>query len=147
LDELPPLKFGDDGATQAPGEVDLFSDFDLGSPELKADAAEEDPKDVDDWPPETYAPPGNSAKESEFKLPNLADFELRSKTPKKVYHPRVPASSARAQSPPPASGLSDSDQDSPVLGKRRPKAGGLRLNSSSDDEEKNGSPEIARKLG
>ena len=49
----------------------MFSDFDLGSPfspELNPEVEERKPEI-----------------RSEFKLPNLEDFELRSKTPKKIH--------------------------------------------------------------
>ncbi len=54
----------------------MFSDFDLGSPfsdELQPEEEETKPEI-----------------RSEFKLPNLEDFELRSKTPKKIHLPHKP---------------------------------------------------------
>ena len=158
LDNLPPLKFG----VVHQDEVDLFSDWDLGSPEFKLgspkfesgspevgqDDGDHLPKSESDSPelakaPETLKPV------PEFKLPNLEDFELRSKTPNKAtasHRPRplansskppTTASDVRTTSPEPAATrLEDSDDaDSPIVAKRRLKNVALVFNSSSSSDD------------
>ena len=94
----------------------------------------------------------------EFKLPNLEDFELRSKTPKKVVisnrlQSSVTSSSSSAtvtsvavkhtspESTNPVLDDSDGD-DSPILAKKRKFNAALKLDSSNSSDE---SPEINRK--
>ena len=112
LDDLPPLKFGNEDHNVCAGELDLFSDFDLGSPELKPGSPElklgspELKASLPEYRPDSPelrqlseefdcdlpTEPEANIQESknvfgpEFKLPNLEDFELRSKTPKKIHH-------------------------------------------------------------
>jgi hypothetical protein len=96
LDDLPPMKFGTEDQNVCVGEMDLFSDFDLGSPELKTGSPECCPDspilrelstEFDCDLPLKLKPGINLSKDKigpEFKFPNLEDFELRSKTPKKI---------------------------------------------------------------
>jgi hypothetical protein len=83
----------------------LFSDFDLGSP-----FSEELPPEEEETRPEI---------KSEFKLPNLEDFELRSKTPKKIHLPHKPQTlhQSRSEVPnkPSQSKLADRSSTSVVL--------------------------------
>ena len=122
LDDLPPLKFGNEDHNVCAGELDLFSDFDLGSPELKPGSPELKPGSPElklgspelkaslpeyrpdspelrqlseefdcDLPtePEANIQESKNVFGPEFKLPNLEDFELRSKTPKKIHLPHA----------------------------------------------------------
>jgi hypothetical protein len=82
LDNLPPLKYLNENCA---GEVDLFSSFELGSPELEEGVYVTEEELVDSHPESKKSPEMKQANlNSEFKMPNLEDFELRSKTPKKV---------------------------------------------------------------
>lgn len=106
---------------------------------------------------------GSSVKASEpkanveFKLPNLEDFELRSKTPKKVVISNRLQSSVTSSSSATVTSvavkhtspestnpvLDDSDgDDSPILAKKRKFNAALKLDSSNSSDE---SPEIKRK--